>query len=160
MLTKQTLTRSRRFSWSVTTRVRPASGSFLVFPGLSVSVPRSCALWQEYISAPPKEGIRLVEVMDVWASLCTISQINDWLMVWEISKLHRQATHFSCSFPLSLRPSSYGTLKVCWQKYGSWLRKKERQAQKTETDSLDEYGALWFFWALQVSFVFFRYYLT
>lgn len=116
-----------------------ACSSSLTFPGLSVSVPQSCVLWQEYISATPKEGIRLVEVMDVWASLCTISQINDWLMVWEISKLHRQATHFSCSFPLSLRPSSYA-LKVCWQKYGLWLRKK-----KTFGGSFCKFGAIWFF---------------
>lgn len=78
--------------------------------GIPGSRLQSCVLWQGYISATPKEGIRLVEVMDVWARLCTISQINDSLMVWEISKLHRQATHFSCFFLLSFGPSSCGKL--------------------------------------------------
>lgn len=85
---------------------------------------QSCVLWQGYISATPKEGIRLVEVMDVWARLCTISQINDSLMVWEISKLHRQATHFSCFFLLSFGPWSCGEPRVCWRKYGVCLRNR------------------------------------
>lgn len=96
------------------------------------SLLQSCVRWQGYISAAPKEGIRLVEVMDVWARLCTISQINDWLMVWEISKLHRQATHFSCSFLLSLCPSSCGKPRVCWRKIRLVLEKQGLRQQNDE----------------------------
>lgn len=97
--------------------------------GIPGSRLQSCVLWQGYISATPKEGIRLVEVMDVWARLCTISQINDSLMVWEISKLHRQATHFSCFFLLSFGPSSCGKLtevRLVLEKRGETTKPQER----------------------------------